>query len=91
MSASQVQTADRVTLGCIKGVGEKRLNAILAYRKNHKIVELGDLLNVYGIGSGIIRNIREDVKKRSCLIKKSGQLSRDSNGTKRVRRAIGAK
>jgi len=88
MSAITVQKSDKKVLGCIKGVGEKRLNNILIYRKEHNITRLSDLLNISGIGKGILRNIKEDIKKKSCLINKQKPLPTKQL---KVKKAIGAK
>ena len=66
MSASMVQSAEKNKLGCIKGLGVKRVNAIVLYRKNHTIQSLDELLNVKGIGKAILRNIKEDKEKKIC-------------------------
>ena len=66
MSASMVQSVQKEKLGCIKGLGVKRVNAIVLYRKNHSIESLDELLNVKGIGKAILRNIKEDKEKKVC-------------------------
>ena len=66
MSADAVQTASKYTLGCIKGLGVKRVEAIVLYRKSHKIETLEELLNVKGIGQKILNNIKEDKEKKVC-------------------------
>ncbi len=86
MPISQVQTADKKVLGCIKGIGEKRLNNILIYRKEHKLENKSDLLNISGIGKGILKNIEQDIKKKSCLVDKQNSLPKKEN-----KKAIGAK
>ncbi len=66
MSANMVQSAQKEKLGCIKGLGVKRVNAIVLYRKNHHIESLDELLNVKGIGKAILKNIKEDKEKKVC-------------------------
>lgn len=66
MSASMVQTVSKNELGCIKGLGIKRVQAIEEYRKNNQINRLDELLNIKGIGKVILKNIEEDKKKKSC-------------------------
>jgi competence protein ComEA len=66
MSATMVQTIAKDKLGCIKGLGLKRVQAITEYRKTHTIGSLDELLNVKGIGKGILRNIKEDREKKVC-------------------------
>ena len=66
MSASTVQTVSKNKLGCIKGLGVKRVNAIVGYRKSHNLNALEELLNIKGIGKAILRNIKEDKEKKVC-------------------------
>ena len=90
MSASQVQKADKKVLGCIKGIGDKRLNNILIYREEHSITKLNDLLNIRGIGKGILKNIEQDTKKKACLINKKKPLAKEEK-RKMDKKSIGAK
>ena len=66
MSATVVQVASKDKLGCIKGLGVKRIQAIVAYRKTHNLSSLDELLNVKGIGKKILNNIKEDKQKKVC-------------------------
>lgn len=66
MSASVVQSASTEKLGCIKGLGLKRVNAIVNYRKSDKIDTLEELLNIKGIGKATLRNIKNDTEKKVC-------------------------
>ena len=66
MSVSMVQSTSKEKLGCIKGLGEKRIESIVGYRTTHTLHSLDDLLNVKGIGKGILKNIKEDKKKKVC-------------------------
>jgi len=68
MSANMVQNAPKEKLGCIKGIGIKRVQAIMVYRKQDTIDGLEELLNIKGIGTGILKNIKNDIKKKSCKI-----------------------
>jgi len=87
MSATQLQTINRDTLGCIKGIGEKRLNAILKYRDKNKISKIDDLLNVSGIGKKTLENIKNDIKKKSCQVNKQKQMQPKS---KKKKKKLGA-
>ena len=66
MGVAMVQTVSKKELGCIKGLGVKRINALLEYRKTHRLKSLEELLNVKGIGKGILKNIKNDNKKKTC-------------------------
>lgn len=69
MSASMVQEAPESKLACIKGIGVKRTNAIINYRKKDRIDTLDEMLNIRGIGKAILKNIKNDVQKKSCILK----------------------
>ena len=66
MSASVVQTASKDKLGCIKGLGIKKVQAIVKYRTKDKIDTLEELLNVKGIGKSTLKNIKNDTTKKVC-------------------------
>jgi competence ComEA-like helix-hairpin-helix protein len=66
MSVSLLQTISPEKLGCIQGLGEKRLQAIITYRNKHQLNSLEDLLNVKGIGKSTLKNIREYKTKKKC-------------------------
>ena len=66
MSASMIQTVSKDKLGCIKGLGVKRVEAIVLYRKNNELNSLEELLEVKGIGKAILANIKSDTQKKTC-------------------------
>lgn len=59
-----INTADAVTLAqAIKGVGEKRAAAIVAYRAEHGLFKsVDDLAKVPGIGRSTIEQNREQLR-----------------------------
>lgn len=55
-----INTADKETLMNVKGIGEKRAEAIIVYREqNGPFKSIDDLAGVQGIGQSIIDNNRE--------------------------------
>ncbi len=72
-----VQTATKSELMSIKGIGQKKADAIIKYRKSHKLKSANDLLKVKGIGPGIVKNIKNNVKVATTK-KKSSKVKRDS-------------
>lgn len=55
-----INTADRTALMTIKGVGEKRADAIIAYRKEHgPFAKVEDLTQVQGVGQNTVDDNRE--------------------------------
>ncbi|HIF50579.1 MAG TPA: ComEA family DNA-binding protein [Thiotrichaceae bacterium] len=61
--AININTADKETLmSVIKGVGEKKADAIIAYRtENGNFKSIDELTNVKGIGQGTIDKHREQL------------------------------
>ena len=59
--AVNINTADKTTLMTeIKGIGEKRAEAIISYRDQHgPFKSVDDLANVKGVGESIIDKNRE--------------------------------
>jgi competence protein ComEA len=54
-----INTADKATLMNIKGVGQKRAEAIIAYRRKHgPFKSVQELAEVHGIGSSLIERNR---------------------------------
>ena len=91
MSASMVQQAPKSKLSCIKGIGVKRTNAIINYRKKDRIDTLDEMLNIRGIGKAILKNIKNDVQKKSCLTKDKKVIEEPKKeGAKEKRKAISA-
>lgn len=91
MSAEMVQTASEKELGCIQGLGAKKLQSLLHYREKNKIKVLDDLLNVKGIGKATLKNIQEDKKKKICTtLDKSSNKSMKKKSEKK-RKDISAK
>ncbi len=73
LSAINVQTASKDELMCIKGIGEKKANSILKYRKSHKLKSADDLLDIKGFGKGLVKNVQKNVKSVACGGKKSAK------------------
>jgi competence protein ComEA len=65
-SAMNLQTASKKELMCIKGIGDKKAQAIIEYRKKNKIKSADDLLKLKGFGKGLIENIKKENKVKRC-------------------------
>ncbi len=76
-ASMNLQTASKSELMSIKGIGAKKAEAIIKYRKSHKLKSADDLLKVKGIGKGIVKNVKNDVKVATTK-KKSSKIKRDS-------------
>ena len=78
VAAINVQTASKAELMSISGIGEKKANSIIKYRKTHKLKSADDLLNVKGIGKGIVKNVKGNVKSKAKGKKASSKKVKDS-------------
>lgn len=54
-----LQTATKDELMSIKGVGDKKADQIIEYRKTNKIKSAEDLKNIKGFGNSIVSNINK--------------------------------
>ena len=60
--AININTADKETLMAIKGVGEKRAEAIIMYReKNGPFTSLDQLTNIKGVGNSFLEKNRDNL------------------------------
>ncbi|WP_085297292.1 ComEA family DNA-binding protein [Cognaticolwellia mytili] len=58
-----INNADIESLILLKGIGEKKAQAIIAYRELHgEFNSVDDLLNVKGIGEKMLKQNREKIK-----------------------------
>ena len=69
LGAIDLQTASKSDLMEIKGIGEKKADAIIEYRKSNTINSADDLKNIKGFGDTIIDNIKKDIKVKSNTAK----------------------
>jgi len=84
LSLSEIKEASPHRLGCIKGIGEKRLQRITTYQKEHTISKMEDLLNIKGIGVKILENIQYNRLKKSCQSDKQSPISKSNPPRKKV-------
>ena len=68
-----VQTASKDELMCIKGIGQKKADTIIKYRKSTKLKSADDLLEIKGFGKVLVSNVKQDVKSVACGGKKSAK------------------
>lgn len=61
----------------IKGIGEKKADAIIEYRKTNTINSADDLKNIKGFGDSIIDNVKKDTKVKSNTSKKDEKPKSD--------------
>lgn len=74
--AINLQTASKAELMSIKGIGEVKADAIIKYRKSNKLKSASDLKGVDGIGEGIIKNVKNNVKVKEPSAKATKSKSK---------------
>jgi competence protein ComEA len=70
MSVSELNKASKEELMKINGVGEKKADAIIKYRKSEKFKSIEDVEKVKGVGPALAKNIKNDVYKKAPTTKK---------------------
>ncbi|GEM_PF-634495 len=80
-----LNTADAQTIhSSLKGIGEKKAQAIVNYRDEHGPFEnVEDIMNVKGIGDGIFKKIKDDLILNDRDTETS-TLETDPNGLEKV-------
>ncbi len=56
-----INTADAATLQQLKGIGAKKAQAILTYRKQQPFHSIDDLTKISGISEGLLNKIRANI------------------------------
>ena len=59
LGAIDLQTASKSDLMEIKGIGEKKAEQIIEYRKTNTITKADDLKNIKGFGESIVGNVKD--------------------------------
>lgn len=61
-AALNLNTATKDELMTIKGIGEKKAEQIITFRKSKKIENVDELSNLKGFGPKLILNIKNEIK-----------------------------
>ncbi len=72
MSVKELNKASKEELVQIKGIGDKKADAIIKARKKSKFKSFEDVEKVKGVGPALVKNIKNDVKVKETK-KKSKQ------------------
>ena len=80
MSLSQLNSASKVELMEINGIGEAKATAILKERKKEKFKSFEDFQRVEGLGEQTAKNVKNDVKssKEKKITKHTTKSSKKS-------------
>ena len=62
-----INSASIKELTTIKGIGVKKAEAIVAYRKSHCFKKVDDIVQVKGIGKKFLDNNKKNLKVGKCL------------------------
>jgi len=71
LAAINVQDASKKELMCIKGIGDKKANAVIIYRKSNILKSADDLFEIKGFGKVLVKNVKNDILSKACGAKKS--------------------
>ncbi len=61
-----INNASQKELMSIKGVGKKKAEAIIAYRKSHCFKSIDELVKVKGIGKKFVQKHRSELSAGAC-------------------------
>lgn len=68
--AVDINNASKAELMSLKGIGEKKADAIMMYRKGNCFKDVNALTAVKGIGPKFITNNKKELKAGKCKAKK---------------------
>lgn len=61
-----INSASVKELTSLKGIGKKKAEAIVAYRKKHCFKNVNELTKVKGIGEKILKKIKKEITAGKC-------------------------
>ena len=67
--AVDINNATKDQLMSIKGVGDKKADAIIAYRKDHCFKKVEDIVAVKGLGDKFVEQNKKDLTVGQCKSK----------------------
>jgi len=57
-----INTATMDELHSLKGIGHKKAQAIIEYRKEHNFTKIEDIMKVKGIGKKLFEKIKDEIE-----------------------------
>ncbi|MBP7769807.1 MAG: helix-hairpin-helix domain-containing protein [Aliarcobacter sp.] len=78
-----LQTATKNELMSIKGVGDKKADQIIEYRKTNEIKSAEDLKNIKGFGNSIVSNVKKmnETPKKELVKNSKEKVTKTSSQT----------
>jgi competence protein ComEA len=92
-----LQTASKEELMGVKGIGEKKAEQIIEYRKTSAIKNPEDLKNIKGFGDSIVGNVKntnstakEDLTKKVTTVKEDKKKELNNAVDKKIEKTTGS-
>jgi competence protein ComEA len=82
-AAINLQTATKEELMSIKGIGDKKADSIIEYRKTNKINEPEDLKNIKGFGDSIVSSVKKSNMDTKEKVEKKMEKKIENNSQKK--------
>ncbi len=82
-AAINLQTATKEELMSIKGIGDKKADSIIEYRKTNEIKDPEDLKNIKGFGDSIVSNIKKSDENVKVKIDKKLEKTKEETPIKK--------